>query len=176
MSDDLRYPIGRFRRPSAVSDDDLRSWIDAVACLPSEVRRASEGLDPRQLDTPYRDGGWSTRQIVHHLADSHMNSLIRFRLALTEDAPTIRPYDQDAWAGLADGRSAEIEPSLAILSGVHARWAVLLKSFGSADWARAFVHPQAGRTIRLDVNLALYAWHGRHHVAQIERLRERHGW
>ena len=176
MSDDLRYPIGRFRRPPTVRDDDLRRWIDEIGGLPEELRRATDGLDRQQLDTPYRDGGWSARQIVHHLADSHMNSVIRFRLALTEDEPTIRPYRQDAWADLLDSRQAEIESSLAILSGLHARWVVLLRDFDPAVWSRTFLHPESGRAIRLDVNLALYAWHGRHHTAQIERLRGRHGW
>ena len=176
MSDDLRYPIGPFRRPLTVTDDARRTWIDALATLPSALRRATDGLDRAQLDTPYRDGGWSSRQIVHHLADSHMNSLIRFRLALTEDEPTIRPYAQDAWADLVDSRRAEIEASLEILAGLHARWVVLLESFDPASWERTFVHPESGRAIRLDVNLALYAWHGRHHTAQIERLRDREGW
>ncbi len=176
MDDDLRYPIGRFRPPTSVSDDDLEGWIEAVALLPAELRRATSGLERAQLDTPYRSGGWSPRQIVHHVADSHMNSVIRFRLALTEDAPTIKPYLQGAWGDLADSRRAEVETSLAILAGLHARWAVLLETFDADDWSRTFVHPESGRAIRLDVNLALYAWHGRHHATQIERLREREGW
>lgn len=176
MSDDVRYPIGPFRRPTSVSADDLRTWIDALARLPSELKRASDGLDREQLDTPYRDGGWSPRQIVHHVADSHMNSLIRFRLALTEDTPTIKPYHQDAWSELVDSRHAEIGSSLEILGGLHARWVVLLEGFDSDAWGRTFVNPESGRVIRLDVNLALYAWHGRHHTAQIERLREREAW
>ena len=142
---------------------------------PAELRAAVHGLSPEQLDTPYRLEGWTVRQVVHHLPDSHMNSFIRFKLALTEEEPTIKPYDEDLWARLGDVRNTPVEVSLRLLESLHQRWVVLLRSLGDEDWPRKFRHPELG-VMSLERNLALYAWHGRHHVAHITALRERMGW
>ena len=172
---DLSYPIGRFDFKQVVTPDQYPRLIEEIAAAPARLRDAVRGLDETQLDTPYRPGGWSVRQTVHHLADSHMNSFMRWRLALTEPEPTIRPYDQAAWGELADSRIAPVELSLHLVENLHARWVVLLKTLSDADLARSFRHPELG-VVRLDTNLALYAWHGRHHTAHITRLRERNGW
>jgi hypothetical protein len=134
-----------------------------------------EGLDDAQLDTPYRPEGWTVRQLVHHVADSHMNSYVRFRLAVTEDTPTIKPYDEKAWANLPDAATAPLEPSLELVEALHRRWLLLLQSFGPAEWSRTFRHPERGVS-RLDVTALLYGWHGRHHVAHVTELRKREGW
>lgn len=173
--EDLRYPTGKFHWPQSVSPGELSSMIAAIAVVPAQARDAVAGLNAAQLDTPYRDGGWTPRQMIHHVADSHINSYIRFRFALTEDAPTIKPYAEDRWAELADAKAGPVETSLAILDGLHARWTTLLRSFGEAEWARTFVHPENG-VMRLDLAVALYAWHGNHHITQIRRLRERMNW
>lgn len=175
MDSDLRYPVGRFQPPVAITAAERRGFIEEIEQLPARLRAAVAGLAEAQLDTPYRDGGWTVRQVVHHVADSHMNSFIRFKLALTEDAPSIKPYDEGAWAMTADSLTVPAEVSLGLIEGLHARWAVLLRSLGEADLERAFVHPERGR-MQLDVNLALYAWHSRHHTAHITSLRERMGW
>ena len=172
---DLRYPIGKFRFPEAVSPDDRRKFIDQIAETPARLRAAINGLSGEQLDTPYRPGGWTVRQVIHHVPDSHMNSYMRFRLALTEEEPTIKPYHEDRWAELADARTEPAEVSLALLDSLHRRWVVLLRSLGPADWARTFRHPDLG-VVSLEKNLALYAWHGRHHEGHITGLRERMGW
>lgn len=176
MADDLRYPIGRFVPPESVSDADRRGWIGEITALPRLVSAAVAGLDDARLDTPYRPGGWTVRQVVHHLPDSHINSYTRFRLALTEPEPTIRPYHEERWAELPDAREGPVALSLVLLEALHARWVALLRSLEPADWARTFVHPEHGRRVTLDENLALYAWHGRHHVAHITALRAREGW
>jgi uncharacterized damage-inducible protein DinB len=133
-----------------------------------------EGLSEQQLETPYRDGGWTVRQVVHHVADSHVNSYVRFKLAMTEEEPTIKPYMEDRWAELADSKSP-VEVSLSLLDSLHKRWNLLLRSFQSSDWQRTFRHPEMG-LLTLDQTLALYSWHGRHHVAHITTLRDRMGW
>jgi uncharacterized damage-inducible protein DinB len=172
---DPRYPIGKFERPAAVTPED-RSWfIEDIHALPSNLRSALAGLSDSQLETPYREGGWTVRQVVHHLADSHMNSFVRFKLALTESNPTIKPYDEAAWAETADARNVPIEASLALLEGLHERWVVLLRAAADSDFERTFQHPERG-SMTLDVNLALYSWHGRHHVAHVTQLRSRMGW
>jgi hypothetical protein len=175
MEADLRYPVGKFHRPEELSDEQRRSCIHAIAETPARLKAAVAGLIGTQIDTPYRPGGWTVRQVVHHMPDSHMNSYVRFRLALTENEPTIKPYDEAQWAELADAKSAPIEPSLALLENLHERWVVLLRSLSSADWTRAFRHPEMG-LMTLEQSLALYDWHGRHHVAHITSLRERQGW
>jgi hypothetical protein len=172
---DLSYPIGRFDFKQVVTPDQYPGLIEEIAIAPTHLREAVRGLDEAQLDTPYRPGGWTVRQTVHHIADSHMNSFLRWRLALTEPEPTIRPYDQAAWGELADSRSAPVELSLHLVENLHGRWALLLKTLSNADLARSFRHPELG-VVRLDTNLALYAWHGRHHTAHITGLRERNGW
>ncbi|MDQ3696670.1 MAG: bacillithiol transferase BstA [Gemmatimonadota bacterium] len=176
MADDaLRYPTGRFRRPERLSPAERTAAIDAVATAPAALRLAVEGLTPSQLDTPYRAGGWTVRQLAHHVPDSHLNAYTRFKLALTEDVPTIKPYDEARWAELADTRETPVETSLALLEQLHARWVTLLRSMGDQEFARALRHPESG-VLRLDQMLALYAWHGAHHVAHVTRLRERMGW
>jgi hypothetical protein len=149
--------------------------MDEIEQAPARLRAVVAGLSDAQLDTPYRPVGWTVRQVVHHVPDSHLNSYVRFRLALTEKEPTIKPYDESRWAELTDARTAPIEISLALLESLHARWTLLLHSLKPEDFSREFRHPELG-TVSLDKNLALYAWHGRHHVAHIASLRERMGW
>ena len=175
METDLRYPIGKFERPETVTDSQRRAFIDAIAEAPARLAAAVAGLTPAQLDTPYRPGGWTVRQVVHHVPDSHMNAYVRWKLALTEDEPTIKPYDEARWAELGDVSATPIETSLALLENLHKRWVLLLRSLTPAGWARKFRHPELG-AMSLNQNLALYAWHGRHHVAHITSLRERNGW
>ena len=172
---DLQYPIGRFKLDGAPTDEDIGRAIAEIAQAPAKLRAAVEGLLPEQLDTPYRPGGWTVRQVVHHVPDSHLNSYCRFKLALTEDEPTIKAYHEDRWAELDDSRSAPIEVSLAMLESLHLRWVLLLKSLGPADFQRTFRHPELG-VVSLAQNVCLYGWHGRHHVSHITSLRERMGW
>ena len=172
---DLRYPIGLFKFEGSVTEDQRERFIDQIEGTPAKLRAAVEGLSPEQLDTPYRPGGWTVRQVVHHLPDSHLNSYTRFKLALTEDEPTIKPYYEDRWAELDDARNAPIEISLALLKSLHRRWVLLLRSLAPQDFARTFRHPELG-VVSLDKNVSLYAWHGRHHVAHITSLRERMEW
>ncbi len=173
--EDLRYPVGKFQFPESVSAAERAAFVDQIEQTPARVRAAIAGLADSQLDTPYRPGGWTLRQLAHHIPDSHMNSYVRFRLALTEDTPTIKPYEESRWAELEDARTMPVEPSLALLESLHARWVPLLRSLADADWKRSFRHPELG-LIRLDQNAALYAWHGRHHVAHITALRGRMHW
>jgi uncharacterized damage-inducible protein DinB len=174
-SDDLRYPVGEFRLPESVSREERDRFIQQIAETPERLRAAVAGLGPEQLETPYRPGGWTVRQVAHHLPDSHLNSYIRFKFAVTEDEPRVKGYDEAQWAELEDAKSLPVETSLALLEALHERWVVFLRSLTSEQYQRAFIHSQIGR-VRLDQNLALYAWHGRHHVAHIERLRAREGW
>jgi hypothetical protein len=175
MGPDLRYPIGQFEPVTSLTDEQRRQYIDAIAEAPARLAAAVAGLTAVQLDTPYRPGGWTVRQLVHHIADSHMNALGRFKLALTENEPTIKTYDESLWAELADTKTPPIEPSLALLGNLHTRWVLLLRSLAPADWPRKFRHPEWGLGT-VDFLLAQYAWHGRHHVAHITSLRERSGW
>jgi hypothetical protein len=173
---DPRYPVGKFDRPTRLHTSDERHlFITQIAATPSRMRAAVAGLDVAQLDTPYRDGGWTVRQVVHHVPDSHMNAYTRVKLALTEDEPTIRPYDEAAWAKLADVRDTPIETSLMLLETLHDRWNRILISMTDADFARTLNHPDIG-VITLDWLVAMYSWHGRHHVAHVTSLRERNRW
>lgn len=172
---DPRYPIGRFDRPAQLNDRDRAAATDVIAGTPAALRAAVAGLTPAQLGTPYRDGGWTVRQVVHHVPDSHLNAYIRLKLALTEDNPTIKPYDEAAWAVLPDVATVPIDVSLTLLEAVHTRWVALLRTMVPALWARTFNHPEMG-IMRLDQFAAMYAWHGRHHVAHVTALRERMGW
>ena len=172
---DLRYPVGEFRFPESVSAQELAVFLEQIAETPARMRTAIAGLSDSQLDTPYRSGGWTVRQLAHHVPDSHINSYMRFRLALTEEEPVIKPYEEKRWAELPDARSMPVEPSLMLLESLHARWVPLLRSLSDADWKRTFRHPELG-LVSLEKNAALYAWHGRHHVAHITALRERMGW
>lgn len=172
---DPRYPIGKFAMPNSLSAADRDAAIRAVAETPSRLRAAVSGLSDSQLDTTYRDGGWTVRQVVHHVPDSHVNAYIRFKLALTEDSPTIKPYDENAWAHLPDTASTPVEISLTMMDALHDRWTNLLESMTPADFGRMLVHPERG-PLTLDQMLAMYAWHGRHHVAHITTLREKKHW
>ena len=174
---DLRYPIGRFTRPVDVTGAERARYIEAVAGAPAALREAVRGLDDAQLDTPYRPDGWTVRQVIHHLPDSHLNAYVRFKLALTEVEPTIKPYDEKAWAQLPDGRSPLVAESLTLLDALHARWVYMLRAMNAGDFARTLMHPERpDAPMTLDVMLALYAWHGRHHAAQVTALRDRMKW
>lgn len=172
---DLRYPVGPFKFAGTLSAEQRQAHIDQIAVTPENMRAAVAGLSEEQLDTPYRPEGWTVRQVVHHLPDSHLNSYVRFKLALTEEHPTIRAYDENLWANTDDARTAPVEVSLDLLESLHRRWVLFLRSFADKDFARTFNHPELG-TVSVDKNVALYAWHGRHHVAHITSLRERSGW
>jgi hypothetical protein len=172
----LRFPIGRWEEVTATSPAQVREDIDRLAVSAKRLRSAVAGLGPSQLATPYRPGGWTVRQVVHHTADAALHGYSRFRFALTEDAPTIHPYLEARWAELTDAREGPIEPSLAMFDGTIARWTALLRTLGPKDWERTYVHPEHGRSFRLDAALSDYAWHHEHHCAQISQLRARAGW
>jgi hypothetical protein len=172
----LQYPIGRFSWNGESSPQIRDEWLGVIEATPAELRRVVAGLSERQLNTPYRPEGWTARQVVHHYADDHMNSYMRFKLALTEDTPTIKPYSEPLWAELPDARSGPIEPSLDLLAALHQRWVAAWKALAPVDWQRTFIHPRSGSAVSLERLACLYAWHGRHHVAQIRALRERSGW
>jgi len=173
--EDLRYPVGRLQRPNSMSDAERRAAIDDIAAAPANMRAAVRGLDDAQLDTPYRPDGWTVRQVVHHVPDSHLNAYIRFKWTLTEDAPTIKAYNESAWAMLDDSRTTPIETSLTLLEVLHDRWVRLLRSLSPNDYSRKFTHPENG-LMNLDGLLATYQWHSKHHVAHIVNLRKRNGW
>ena len=172
---DNRYPIGKFHFEGPPSEAQRASLINDIEQAPAALRAAVKGLTPDQLETPYREDGWTVRQVAHHVPDSHMNAYVRFKLALTEDVPTIKPYAEDRWAQLTDTQSTPVEVSLALLESLHSRWVNLLRYLRSEDWKRTFRHPELG-LVTLEKNLALYAWHGRHHIAHVSELRKRMGW
>jgi uncharacterized damage-inducible protein DinB len=176
VSDDVRYPIGPLRPNKSLSPAERSKEIEKIARAPAVLRRAVEGLSETQLDTPYRDGGWTIRQLVHHLADSHMNAYVRLKLALTEDKPTIKPYDEARWAELSDARTLPIEVSLRLLETLHERFVATLHSLKPADFARSFYHPEHRRELTIDELVGMYAWHGEHHTAHVTRASERLGW
>ena len=175
MVDDPRYPTGKFTFNPNVTSEMRRQSIAAIRETPAALRAAVRGLNDAQLNTPYRDGGWTVRQVVHHVPESHMNAYIRFKLALTEDSPTIKPYMEDRWASTPDVTATPVEVSLALLDSLHDRWVRLLRLLQPQDWKRTFIHPELG-TMPLEKNLALYSWHGRHHVAHVTELRKKMGW
>jgi hypothetical protein len=172
---DPRYPIGKFEPREQLTAEERRTMIDQISAVPTHMRDAVSGLTPAQLDTPYREGGWTLRQVIHHVPDSHLNAYCRFKLALTEDVPTIKPYDESRWAELADTHDTPVKTSLALLESLHFRWVCLLRSMKPADFQRRLNHPESG-PMSVDNLLALYAWHGRHHVAHITSARERLRW
>ncbi|WP_343216653.1 YfiT family bacillithiol transferase [Deinococcus aestuarii] len=174
-STDPRYPLGPMPQPLTLTPEERAEAVAAIRALPGELRGAALGLSASQLDTPYREGGWTVRQVVHHVADSHMNAVVRLKLALTEDRPTIKPYEEGLWAELADMR-LPLEPSLDLLDGLHTRWAAVLASLTPEDWTREWTHPEHGHTFTVDTLGAMYAWHGRHHIAHVTGLRLRQGW
>jgi len=172
---DPRYPIGKFQAPKETTQAMRAQAIQEIAALPAAVRAATQGLNDAKLDTPYRDGGWTARQVVHHVADSHLNAYVRCRLALTEMEPTIKPYEESAWAKLEDAARSPIDVSLRLLEPLHERWVTLLRSVKAEEFARTFRHPDHG-VKTLDWMLFLYAWHGKHHTAHITELRKQKGW
>lgn len=171
---DLRYPVGRFEQAAVITPEQRNELISQIEVAPAKMRAAVADLNDQQLDTPYRPEGWTVRQVVHHVPDSHLNSYMRFKLALTEDMPTIRTYHEDRWAELPDS-SAPIEVSLNLLESLHRRWIILLRALTNDDLRRSFQHPEWGN-VNLDQAIGMYAWHGRHHVAHITALRDRMGW
>ncbi len=173
--DNLKYPIGKFKKTSTITQTLLSEWITHIETFPNRLKHEVTHLTDEQLDTPYRPEGWTIRQVVHHCADSHMNAFIRFKLALTEEQPTVKPYLEARWAELKDSK-LPIEPSLQILTGLHARWTTLLRSLTDTDLAKTFIHPEHNKIFRLDEIIALYAWHSNHHLAHITTLKERNRW
>ena len=173
---DLRYPIGKFAMPLSAGAGDLQGWMAVLEEFPAKLSAAVESLSNEQLDTPYREGGWTVRQVVHHVADSHLNSYLRFKLAVTEDNPTIKPYLEERWAELKEAREAPVEISLRLLDALHRRWTLFLKNLSEEEWARTYHHPDPGRDWKLTSALALYAWHCNHHLAHITDLAARMGW
>lgn len=174
--EDLKYPIGKYIKPDAFTTEILSSYISVINHFPQKIKQEVEHLTDEQLDTTYRPDGWTVRQVVNHCADSHMNAVIRHKLALTEETPTITPYAEALWAELADCKHMPIQPALAVLQGLHARWAILLKNLNEKDWHKAFIHPEKGRKITLDESAGMYAWHCNHHLAHITELKKRKGW
>ncbi len=173
---DLRYPIGEFSFSDAISSSQIEESIRDIEAAPEKLRAAVAGLNDEQLDTPYRPEGWTVRQVVHHMVDSHIGSYVRFKWALTEDTPMIKTYDEKTWAELKEARTGPIDMSLLILEALHTRLVVMLKNLSETDLQRSFIHPEFNRQIRLDQNISLYAWHGKHHAAHITELRKRKDW
>ena len=174
--EEQKYPIGKFVKPEAFTPEILSRYIQDIELFPSRMRAEVETLTEEQLDTAYRPGGWTIRQVLHHCADSHMNSFVRFKLTLTEDTPTIKPYFEDRWAELEDSKRMPVEPSLKLLEGLHARWVVLLQSLTTEDFAKRYIHPERGKEVRLDATLGIYAWHCHHHLAHITTLKRSKQW
>jgi uncharacterized damage-inducible protein DinB len=172
----LKYPIGKYQRPQTFAKEQFTEWINTIESFPAKLIKEISNLSEEQLNTPYRPEGWTIRQVVHHCADSHMNAFIRFKLAMTEDKPTIKPYMEDRWAKLPDTALAPIEFSFQILEGLHKRWIILLKSMSEEDFKRQFIHPEMGRELEIRETLALYAWHCNHHLSHITSLKERMKW
>lgn len=172
---ELRYPIGRFAPPAFYTAETRQLFLAQLAACPDEMRRAVAGLSAAQLDTPYRESGWTVRQVVHHLPDSHLNAYVRHKLAATEEQPAIKLYKEALWAELPEARTADVEISLALLAALHTRWGAFLAALPAEMFARTFAHPDLG-PVTLEKSVAMYAWHGRHHVAQIDALRRRSGW
>jgi len=173
--EDLRYPVGKFRMPASVTEEERTEHLRNITLTPTRIREAVSGLNEEQLGTPYREGGWTVRQVVHHLADSHMNAYVRFKLAFTEEVPAIKTYEEKKWAETTDARTSPIETSLKLLELLHERWVIFLNSLSPADFDRKFHHPENG-PMDLNMLLALYSWHGRHHEGHITGLRKRKGW
>lgn len=172
----LKYPIGQFESPAKITTAILSQWIADISSFPARLQNEVNHLTDEQLDTQYRPEGWTIRQVIHHCADSHMNSLIRFKLALTEDQPTIKPYYEERWAELLDSKNMPIAPSIKMLEGIHERWSILLNNLTDEQYERIFIHPEHGKTFRIDENIGVYAWHGNHHLAHITETKKRNNW
>ena len=175
-SQELKYPIGIYSKPQEITQELLSEYILAISTFPEKLKNEVHTLTDSQLDTPYRPGGWTIRQVVHHCADSHMNSLVRFKLALTEDNPTIKPYYEDRWAELADSKSMPVDAALKMIDGIHARWTVLLTSLSERELSRTFFHPESNKKYRLDETIGVYAWHCNHHLAHITTAKKANKW
>jgi hypothetical protein len=179
MPDDLellKYPVGKYQKPHTYTPELLREWMSILEALPSWLDAVIENLDEQQLQTPYRPGGWTVNQVIHHLADSHMNAYIRIKLALTEDNPTVKPYEEALWAELPDSKAVPVNVSITLLHALHRRWVALLKHMSAEDWDRTYYHPVSKRGFPVWEVVALYAWHSRHHMEHVRGLRERMGW
>ena len=174
--EELKYPIGHYQKPAAFTKEILQSAISVIEQFPKKIKQEIEHLTDEQLDTPYRPGGWTIRQVVHHCADSHMNGFIRLKLALTESTPTIKPYAEALWAELHDTKKLPVSSSLLILEGVHFRWAIALKNMQEKEFNRDYIHPEKGREISLHESTGMYAWHCNHHLAHITNLKKTKGW
>jgi len=172
----LKYPIGKFEAPATITKEILSQWIADISSFPARLKNEVHHLTDEQLDTPYRPEGWTIRQVIHHCADSHMNSMTRFKLTLTEDQPTIKPYYEERWAELMDNKNMPIAPSLKMLEGIHERWKMLLNHLTEEQKARVFIHPEHGKTFRTDENIGTYAWHCNHHLAHITETKKRNNW
>jgi uncharacterized damage-inducible protein DinB len=175
-SENLRYPTGRFKPPVEFSKERYEEWMQAIDRLPEKLADAVKNLNDEQLDTPYREGGWTVRQVIHHMADSHMNAYMRFKLAVTEDLPVIKPYYEERWAELKDAKHAPVDISLSLLEALHKRWVLFLQALTEDDLKRKFHHPESKKDFELRAILALYAWHCNHHLAHITSLIKREGW
>lgn len=171
-----QYPIGEYSRKKEITSEDINGYIKAIETFPAGLKQAVSGLSDSQLDTPYRTGGWTVRQVVHHVVDSHINSYTRFKLTLTEDTPAIKPYFEDRWAELPDAKSAPVELSLGLLEALHSRWVLMLKNISEKDLKRRFFHPESKKEMALDELMGLYAWHCDHHLAHITELKKRMNW
>ncbi|MEM1055780.1 MAG: YfiT family bacillithiol transferase [Bacteroidota bacterium] len=176
MSDDLRYPVGRFSHDGPISEATLREWVAEIAALPARMHEAAAGLTDDYLDTPYRPGGWTLRQVIHHVPDSHLNAYIRFKWTLTEDTPTIKPYDEGAWANLGDVNALPVQAPLAFLEALHARWVGLMRTLTDEQWDRRYYHPHDEMHVSLRMAAGTYAWHGHHHLAHLTTTIQREGW
>lgn len=174
--EEQKYPIGKFQKPEEISENEFKSYIREIRTFAQRLKEEVQELSYKQLDTPYREGGWTIRQVVNHCADSHMNGMIRHKFALTEDKPTIKPYYEERWAELNDTVKMPIGPALKMLEGMHERWTVLLESLSQEQRARTYIHPEDGKEVRVDQSTAVYAWHGNHHLAHITSLKERMEW
>lgn len=172
----LRFPIGKFEKPAAIRREHLLKWVEDISTFPARLKKEVLHLNGQQLDTPYRPEGWTLRQVLHHCADSHMNSLTRLKLTLTEDKPTVKPYHEERWAELADSKTMPIEPSLLMLEGIHARWTVVLHNLSELHYSKLFVHPQHKKEFRLDEYIGMNAWHCNHHLAHITETKKRNNW
>ncbi len=174
--EDLKYPIGKFEIPENITAADIQRWISDISALPIKLRQEVVKLSKEQLDTPYRPEGWTLKQLIHHIADSHMNAFLRFKWALTEEEPTIKAYDEKRFADLYDSYLAPVEISLDFISALHGKWVILLENMSNADFERSFVHPVSGYRYSLKESLANYSWHGRHHLAHLQNLLKSKGW